>query len=180
MKVFHGGIEEHIGKIGKADIVIMNDVIEHFIKPLDALSAIKSILKKDGLIAIWTPNGGNAGRSIETAKRWIGFGLDLEHMQYFSNTSIIEIAGRYGWELVHLENIGYPSLEKLKNFKPSAAQRVFSDMRYKISNSLRDTAVGRAAKSVLREFIKRPENGLGTYSLFAILRNPSYEEKRGS
>lgn len=178
IQVFYGGIEEHIGKIGKVDVVLLNDVIEHFIRPLDVLNAVNSILEKNGLIVIWTPNGGNAGRSVETAKKWVGFSIDLEHMQYFSPTSIIRIAKKYNWELVHLESMGYPCIEKLKSLKPSTRKQRFSRVRYKVSGTFGDTMFGRVTKAVFREFVKLPEYKMGTYNLFAILRNSLHDEEK--
>ena len=175
-----GSLEENIKNIRDVDVVIMNDVIEHFIQPMDVLSSIGNILKKDGLVLISTPNAKNAGNSLETALEWIGFSVDLEHLQYFTPASIIKVANKYGLELIHLESIGQPCLDKLKTKKSSRHKKWFSWIRLKVSEISEITTFGRATRSFLKEFLKKQNNQTGNYQLFTILQKGTVRAKRSA
>ena len=170
IKVFHGGIEDNAEKIGKVDIVLLNDVIEHFIDPLKTLEKINLLLNKDGMIIIWTPNGSNAGKTLECARNWIGFSIDLEHLQYFSYRTISKIADKFNFDIVHLESLGYPCLDKLKDFKPSGFKQMILEIRFRLSVFLSGLLLGRVIKSILKEFFKSGSTEMGQFVLFVILR----------
>ncbi len=170
LKVFCGEIESNIDKIGKVDVVFMNDVIEHFANPSNVLKTVRSILSDNGLIIIWTPNGSNAGTTIEKAMEWIGFGVDLEHLQYFSSKSILKIVETFNFDLVHLETVGFPCVEKLSEIKQPPLKMFFGGLKYKISSLLTSTKIGRVIRAIFREYMKQPCVEMGTYTLFTILR----------
>jgi 2-polyprenyl-3-methyl-5-hydroxy-6-metoxy-1,4-benzoquinol methylase len=85
------------------------DLIEHVLEPLQYLNKATMLLNPGGIIAIFTPN---ASFALEESAP-ILFRVDLEHMQYFSNTTCNYVAKKLGLDIVHLENVGYPSLINL-------------------------------------------------------------------
>jgi 2-polyprenyl-3-methyl-5-hydroxy-6-metoxy-1,4-benzoquinol methylase len=93
----------------KFDVILFMDLIEHVLEPLQYLNKAKRLLNPGGIIAIFTPNASFALQ--ESAP--ILFRVDLEHMQYFSNTTCNYLAEKLGLDIVHLENVGYPSLINL-------------------------------------------------------------------
>ncbi len=93
----------------KYDMILFMDLIEHVLEPLQYLNKAKRLLNPGGIIAIFTPNASFALQ--ESAP--ILFRVDLEHMQYFSNTTCNYLAKKLELDIVHLENVGYPSLQNL-------------------------------------------------------------------
>jgi 2-polyprenyl-3-methyl-5-hydroxy-6-metoxy-1,4-benzoquinol methylase len=90
----------------KYDIILFMDLVEHVLEPFQYLNKAKMLLNPGGIIAIFTPNASFALQ--ESAP--ILFRVDLEHMQYLSNTTCNFLAKKLGLEIIHLENTGYPSL----------------------------------------------------------------------
>jgi 2-polyprenyl-3-methyl-5-hydroxy-6-metoxy-1,4-benzoquinol methylase len=93
----------------KFDVILFMDLVEHVLEPFEYLKKAKMLLNPGGIIAIFTPNASFALQ--ESAP--ILFRVDLEHMQYFSNTTCNYLAQKLGLTIVHLENVGYPSLKNL-------------------------------------------------------------------
>jgi 2-polyprenyl-3-methyl-5-hydroxy-6-metoxy-1,4-benzoquinol methylase len=93
----------------KYDVILFMDLIEHVLEPLQYLNKATMLLNPGGIIAIFTPN---ASFALEESAP-ILFRVDLEHMQYFSNTTCNYVAKKLGLDIVHLENVGYPSLINL-------------------------------------------------------------------
>jgi 2-polyprenyl-3-methyl-5-hydroxy-6-metoxy-1,4-benzoquinol methylase len=93
----------------KFDVILFMDLIEHVLEPFQYLNKAKMLLNPGGIIAFFTPNASFALQ--ESAP--ILFRVDLEHMQYFSNTTCNYLAKKLGLDIVHLENVGYPSLVNL-------------------------------------------------------------------
>jgi cyclopropane fatty-acyl-phospholipid synthase-like methyltransferase len=93
----------------KFDVILFMDLVEHVLEPFQYLNKAKMLLNPGGIIAIFTPNASFALQ--EQAP--ILFRVDLEHIQYFSNTTCNYLAKKLGLDIVHLENVGYPSLINL-------------------------------------------------------------------
>ncbi len=133
--------------------IVLNDLVEHLDRPAEFLGTAVAALRPGGVLAIWTPNGGAAGRSLASAKDWMGFRVDLEHLQYFSAQTVLLLAEKLGLTVEHLETTGYPSLNV-------AGPRTCSPMG-KITAKLWG-ALARRSRAV--------ERTAGTYHLFAVLK----------
>ncbi len=154
--------------IGSVDAVVMNDFIEHPADPLIEIQAAVSILKPGGLLLIHTPNGGEAGTTIETAINWVGFRVDLEHLQYLSPHTVNWLSQKYGLRIERLETSGFPGLNGIdsrrKPRSTSATKKIAGNIP-----GIRDLA------KILR-IIKAEISGdnrdlrLGSYHLFTIFR----------
>ena len=93
----------------KYDVILFMDFIEHVLEPFQYLNKAKMLLNPGGIIAIFTPNASFVLQELNP----IIFRVDLEHMQYFSNTTCNYLAKKLGLDIVHMENVGYPSLTNL-------------------------------------------------------------------
>ena len=156
--------------IGNVDAVVMRDFIEHPAEPLIDIQAAIGILKPGGLLLLHTPNGGEAGTNIETARKWVGFRVDLEHLQYFSPHTVNWLSQKYNLRIERLETSGFPGLKgidkipKKKSETASSAREIIKKIpgirgMVKILRILKTEMIG--GKRDLR---------LGSYHLFAILR----------
>jgi 2-polyprenyl-3-methyl-5-hydroxy-6-metoxy-1,4-benzoquinol methylase len=173
--VFHESLEDCARAAGSVDAVVMIDVIEHFGRPREALASAWRMLSPDGLLLVWTPNGGGAGASLETARSWVGFRVDLDHLQYFAAETIVRLRDVGGWRVEHLETVGFPDLDGIGG--QATWHRGHIRMAAECFGS-RIPGAGplvRAVKALGREFRALGWRGarLGTYHLFTILRRAS-------
>jgi hypothetical protein len=135
------------------------------------------MLSPDGLLLLWTPNGGGAGASLETSRSWVGFRLDLDHLQYFSSATIACLRDRGGWRIEHLETVGFPD--------PEAGQATSGDRHIRLATEYYGSRIPgarplvRAVKALGRELrvLGWRDARLGTYHLFTILRKVRAETK---
>jgi len=170
--VFQGQLSDSafIHEFGRMDIVVMSDLIEHPVEPLNTFESALSVLQLGGLLLILTPNGGQASDDLQCAKEWVGFRVDLEHLQYLSSATIAVIANRYNCRIEHLETLGYPALEGIDhipvttNTKASLKSIIKAQLKkYKLVRNL-----VQAVRSISNAMPEDPR--LGTYYLFTILR----------
>lgn len=169
--VVRGELTQERWNFDPPDVIVMSDLVEHPIDPFRLLSCAVGLLRPGGRLAIWTPNGGAAGRDATTAESWVGFRVDLEHLQYFSPRTIQVLATTLGLEIDHLETTGYPGLSGIDRLPTKnsgahgnnlvrAAKRVISRMAPWLPESLQ-----------IRRELRRPR-ARGNYHLFAILTKP--------
>jgi 2-polyprenyl-3-methyl-5-hydroxy-6-metoxy-1,4-benzoquinol methylase len=185
--VFHGEFSSMAvsAEFGHMDIVVMSDLFEHLVQPLATFHSALDILKPDGLLLILTPNGGAAARNPGTAAKWVGFRVDLEHLQYVSTGTMSVLAEKYCCQIEHLEVFGYPALEGIDVLPVSsfASDHQVSEVTNRafegiVRSKLKKFRPLRKVIHVLRRFRSRPvaqrlscpEPSLGTYHLLAILR----------
>jgi 2-polyprenyl-3-methyl-5-hydroxy-6-metoxy-1,4-benzoquinol methylase len=143
------------------DVIALNDVIEHPLRPIDVLRACATLLSPGGLMLIWTPNGA-AARGAEAP---VTFRVDLEHMQYLTPQTCSLLAGVLGLHIAHLETYGFPSLGSFDRMRPPGPR----------TRAVRQAArsVPQLAKTVhrLKEWTTQwgaRDERLGVYHLFCI------------
>lgn len=169
--VVRGDLAAQRWRFGAPDVIVMNDLIEHPIEPLPLLSQAVGLLKQGGRLLIWTPNGGGAGKDPATAESWVGFRVDLEHLQYFSPGTIQVLAATLGLHIDHLETTGYPALGEVGRLPAKNTAGSFSSLV-----TMGKAVAGRIApwitqaRQIAREM--RLPRVCGSYHLFAILRKP--------
>jgi SAM-dependent methyltransferase len=76
----------------KCDIICAFQLIEHLANPGDMLAGISNALVDDGRLLLAMPNGGEFEHVGES---WIGFRVDLEHLNYFSIKTISRMLAKY-------------------------------------------------------------------------------------
>lgn len=89
-----GCLEEHTDRIGKFDIAIATDVIEHVTSPRRFLLAIRSILKPGGVVIIETPNYDSPWRRLG-GSAWLGF--NRFHLYLFNAEALRTLTRRCGF-----------------------------------------------------------------------------------
>jgi SAM-dependent methyltransferase len=153
------------------DAIMLSDLVEHLIAPASLLETAVSGLRSGGVLAIWTPNGGGAGRDLASAREWVGFRVNLEHLQYLSAQAILLLAGRLGVRVEHLETTGFPGLAGIDREPkaPSCYRRRLQEARIAVSSS-RLGPIARALRATLTDPHEAHERTKGHYHLFAVLR----------
>lgn len=139
---------------GEMDIIVMSDLIEHPAEPLELLEAALETLRLGGLLLILTPNGGAASRE------WVGFRVDLEHLQYLSMEAMSVTAEKLGCQVELLETFGHPDLKGLDRPRKTSPRIRARFHPVTIIKGLRQRL--RAARA--------PDPRAGNYHLLAILR----------
>jgi SAM-dependent methyltransferase len=175
--VHQGQPTDCLAQIGRPiDAVIMIDVIEHLVDPGTVLDSVSAALRPGGVLAITTPNGGVAGENTAAARNWVGFRVDLEHLQYLSARTINRLALTGRWSIEHLETFGYPDLKWLTApLRPSSAPRfLMSDIIHRLPRTgilARGVLAARALRGVKQAALGRTRQDPheGTYQLFAVL-----------
>jgi 2-polyprenyl-3-methyl-5-hydroxy-6-metoxy-1,4-benzoquinol methylase len=156
------------------DIVTMFEFIEHPLNPLIALRSTLDKMKRGGLLAIVTPNG-TAGEKWNSSglDEWIGFRVDLEHMQYLHARTIDYIAHSLDCCVVHLEQFGFRALGDITATSHNKAKsNVFSFLRSYLKHvpGVRPLVYRiRDLQGKLRD-TNRPSRDIGVYHLFVILQ----------
>jgi hypothetical protein len=152
------------------DAIVMNDLVEHPVEPFTLLRRAASLLKAGGRLAIWTPNGGAAGHEAATAERWVGFRVDLEHLQYFSPRTIQILASKLGLHIDHLETTGYPGLSGIDRL-PAKNGASGNSLVKAAKIAVKRWAPWIPQASYIARECRRPRVR-GSYHLFAILAKP--------
>jgi len=157
---------------GPVDAIALNDLVEHLADPAELLGAAAAALRPGGVLAIWTPNGGAAGRDLASAREWVGFRVDLEHLQYLSTRTILLLAGKLGLTVEHIETTGFPHLAGID--RESKAPSWFGTRLREAGTAVSSSPVGpiaRALRGTLAQWSGARERTEGTYHLFAVLKN---------
>ena len=170
----HEPLESVEKVVDPVDAVVMIDVLEHLARPKEALASAWRMLSPGGLLLLWTPNGGGAGSSLETARSWVGFRVDLDHLQYFSPATIACLRDGCGWRIEHMESVGYPDLDGIGGELPAVGRRARLAAENLGSRIPGARPLVRAVKALGRELrvLGWRDPRLGTYHLFSILRKP--------
>ncbi len=85
------------------DIVCAFQLIEHLARPSEFVERAAEALRPDGRLLLALPNGGEAER---VGSGWIGYRVDLEHLNYFSIATLARLLQRHNllveqfWECV--------------------------------------------------------------------------------
>ncbi len=84
--------------VGKYDVIMALDVIEHVVSPDNFVKKIRSLLSDDGIAIIGTPDIGSISSKI-LKKRW--YHIRPPHLYYFRNESFQTLIQKYKLHLVH-------------------------------------------------------------------------------
>jgi 2-polyprenyl-3-methyl-5-hydroxy-6-metoxy-1,4-benzoquinol methylase len=175
--VYQSDLSSCISSVGDVDAIVMRDLIEHPVNPLLDIEAAYQILKPGGLILFLTPNGGEAGTDVESAKKWVGFRVDLEHLQYISPHTINWLAKVFDMRIEQLDAFGFPALKGIDELPKGIDE--LPKIRSRAVDIARDIAkripytrtIIKALRAVKAEGnVSHPDLRLGSYHLFAVLR----------
>lgn len=165
--------------IDPVDIVVMYDVIEHLTDPLSYIHSASKLLRLGGLLVIHTPNGGQASNLKTDAAEWVGFKVDLEHLQYFSTKSMLKLCEEGDWIIEHLETCGYPSYTSIPS-DSEEIERAANEPLVRLRAYLRMKKTYRSLTGIYSRMCSNHQDTderandwnqmLGSYHLFCILR----------
>jgi len=121
--------------IGKYNIIILGDVIEHLPEPTHFLKRLKKNLKTDGYILISVPNIANIITRVNLFLGKFDYTdkgiLDKTHLRFFTKKTLKNTIKEAGYKLVKLDSTPIPIFLAL----PSLPKR-FAVQIYKILNLL--------------------------------------------
>lgn len=89
------------------DLIIMNQVVEHFINPEELIKHSTKYLKKNGFLYIATPNVDSI--SAKVLKGNFDHYLPPEHLSYFSHSTLKRLLEKLGFRIVYIGSWSYPS-----------------------------------------------------------------------
>jgi 2-polyprenyl-3-methyl-5-hydroxy-6-metoxy-1,4-benzoquinol methylase len=92
-----GTVEDLDAEPGSADVIVMNDVLEHLTDPLDALRRLRPVLAEDGLLVLATVNVRSLHARVR-GERWPWF--ILPHLHYFSPPTLHATLSLAGYRTV--------------------------------------------------------------------------------
>ena len=110
LPVIKGDVEQVELPHGAFDVITCWDLVEHLIEPKGTVLKLFNALAPGGRIAFSTPNGGLID---ELSDRWVGFRVDLEHLQYLSARTLGLLFDGQHAKFVHIRTFGFPSLISL-------------------------------------------------------------------
>lgn len=96
-----------IDKSNNYDVICMLQVLEHLYSPLETISELSKIIKDDGRLLISIPN---AGEYSKIGLGWIGFRVDLEHINYFDLGSLSNLLLNHEFYIEHFWEHNQPVL----------------------------------------------------------------------
>ncbi len=165
-------LSQCLAETGPVDAIVLNDLVEHLADPAEFLGTAVTALRPGGVLAIWTPNGGAAGANLASAREWVGFRVDLEHLQYLSTRTILLLAGKLGLSVEHIETTGFPLLAGIgrESKAPSWFRTRLREAGTAVSLSVAGP-IARALWGTLTQRSDTQERTTGTYHLFAVLKN---------
>ena len=106
IKLEVSNVEESIPFNQSFDLIIMNNVIEHFLDPVKVLVNCKNNLTKDGKIILITPNSSALEFSI-FKNYWAGFHAP-RHTFLFNNRNIKMLGDKLGYSKIEVEPMTDP------------------------------------------------------------------------
>ncbi|MBN1975114.1 MAG: class I SAM-dependent methyltransferase [Sedimentisphaerales bacterium] len=170
IKVYKSELHSCASSIGSVDAVVMRDLIEHLIDPLMSIHSACSILNKGGLLLLLTPNGGEAGIDAETGSNWVGFRVDLEHLQYLSPQTINWLSEECGMRIEQLETKGFPFLKDVDRMSVRKSEIVTS-IRENAKRIPGMRGIVRTLRMIKSELVGvQNDPNLGFYHLCTVLR----------
>jgi 2-polyprenyl-3-methyl-5-hydroxy-6-metoxy-1,4-benzoquinol methylase len=98
--IFQGTLEEAVFPKGSFAAIAMSDLLEHVSEPVTTLLHAESLLERDGVLLIMTPDTGSLSHAI-MGRRWTHY--KPEHLFYFNRRSLAEVAKRANLRIVYLE-----------------------------------------------------------------------------
>lgn len=112
-------------------VVTFYDVLEHVLNPNTVIRKTRSILKKDGIVAITLPNAGSIWFRLG-GKNWTMVSLP-EHLNYFSLTNLTKLLENNGFEIVEVKSGTPPGSYLFKSLLRLLVLRIFNkDLLFKV------------------------------------------------
>ena len=105
LKLICGLLEDATFAPNYFDVIILSDVLEHFINPKEELERLRGMLKSGGVLYISTPDIDSIMSRVFKAKWW---GIQKGHLYYFSKRTLSNLLDVCGFKPV-----GYSSYKRV-------------------------------------------------------------------
>lgn len=102
-------VEPELQGEDRFDVVCAFHVLEHLSRPSEFIERAARALKPDGRLLLAMPNGGEAER---TGPAWVGYRVDLEHLNYFSVATLARLMNAHGLQLEQYWECQQPNLPR--------------------------------------------------------------------
>lgn len=104
MPVRHGELQDNLFPPNSFDVVTMWDVLEHLPDPHSSLSIISRLLKKDGLLALNTPDSSSLIANL-ARQRWHLL-IPPEHIYLYSRQALPLLLAKHDFQITSIKRIG--------------------------------------------------------------------------
>lgn len=133
----------------RLDIVCAFQLLEHLADPGKFAAQVSAALAPDGRLLLALPNGGEAS---VIGPAWVGFRVDLEHLNYFSAAALARLLSRHGlW------------VERFWTYLPPQLPRQGEAPTLPVK-------LGRRLRAYAARFAAQPQWADGTYVLCVLAR----------
>lgn len=173
IEAYGSTVEEWDSNDGFFDIVTMFEFIEHTLDPLRALKAAVNKMRTGGLLLVVTPNGTAGDRgTFPRHDEWIGFRVDLEHMQYLHVDTIDYLAHKLHCRILHCEQFGFRAFDDIVQGGRKAALISSRRLRRFIKDipGVRNAVYAFRDMQMKRRAASRTPLDTGIYHLFTVLQ----------
>jgi len=121
LPVYQGSFPNHDFQ-GPYDVVTLVDMLEHVTNPIAILRSVRSVMKKDGLGMLVTPDAGSFFARLFKFKWWH---FRVAHIGYFNKKNLFLALERAGLKVVKIKRPGWYFnldylLQRLNHYLPSA------------------------------------------------------------
>lgn len=156
---------EEIDNSKKYDLIVLNDFIEHPLNPMLAINTANNLLKEGGLLLMWTPNASFGLFENDP----VLMRVDFEHMQYLSFNTCFYIAKEVGFDIIHIECLGYPYLIGIRNIltKQKSSLRRSANNIFTLITSMKIVKKLNLVKQIIKP---SQDPRCGKYHLFCIMQ----------
>ena len=157
-------VEKSIPFNTKFEVIIMNNVIEHFIDPITVLTNCKKSLTKNGCIILITPNS-NALEFKLFKTCWAGFHAP-RHIFLFNNKNIKMLGDKLGFSKINVESMTDPGQISI------SIQNIFQNLKLTKTKLKNGMSWYLTPLSILCAPIALAENTIGkSTSMMCVLKN---------
>ncbi len=103
LDVYIESLVSFVDREKKYDLIIMNQVIEHFINPIDLVHNLSKLLNPNGRILLSCPNANSLFRFL-FSKLWINWHVPY-HQHHFSRLSLEKLFSKYEFKLTSIRTV---------------------------------------------------------------------------
>lgn len=124
--ILEKGEAQVLSKYGKADLIVLSHVLEHFPDPLVSLEEIKKLLKDDGYLYIEVPSIFNIHNSY---KQTLIF-FQNAHLYHFTLNTLIALMNKVNFRFIkgnqHIESLFQIGKEKTSNLRKESFWKILA------------------------------------------------------
>jgi SAM-dependent methyltransferase len=137
----------------RMDVICLLQVLEHLLTPTEMIADVANALERDGRVLISVPNAGEVQRLGE---HWVGFRVDLEHLNYFDLRTLSQLLSKHG---LYVE-------QHWEHTQPQVKRVTGSDDHVRVNTRRMRVRV----ESLLRRLLGGSMETSGTFVLTALAR----------